>query len=60
MLPDEKQELVNEMARCLGLICVGWIFTDLLTEDMQNGTVRVLKLCINHYLHCLLFLGKTC
>lgn len=39
-MPDEKQELVNEMAKCLDLTCVGWIFTDLLTENMQNGTVR--------------------
>lgn len=40
-MPDEKQDIVNELARCLGLTSVGWIFTDLLTEDMQNGTVWV-------------------
>lgn len=43
LLLDEKQELVNEMAKCLELTCVGWIFTDLLTEDMKNGTVQTLE-----------------
>ncbi|XP_025206801.1 nuclear protein localization protein 4 homolog [Melanaphis sacchari] len=50
LLPDEKQDIVNELARCLGLTCVGWIFTDLLTEDMQNGTVKYVRNIKSHFL----------
>lgn len=39
LLPDERQVVVDEVARSLGLRRVGWIFTDLVTEDIQKGTV---------------------
>lgn len=44
------------MARCLGLTCIGWIFTDLLTEDMQKGTVRILKLYLLNNVNTLFYM----
>uniref|UniRef100_G3MM79 Nuclear protein localization protein 4 homolog n=1 Tax=Amblyomma maculatum TaxID=34609 RepID=G3MM79_AMBMU len=43
LLPDEKQPLVDELASRLGLVRVGWIFTDLVPEDLQKGTVKHLR-----------------
>lgn len=40
LLPDEKEEVVEHLAQGLGLRRVGWIFTDLLAEDVQKGTVK--------------------
>lgn len=40
LLPDDRQELVDQLAAALGLQKVGWIFTDLLPEDVQKGTVK--------------------
>lgn len=40
LLPDTREELVEQMAQELGLRRVGWIFTDLLAEDVQKGTVK--------------------
>jgi nuclear protein localization family protein 4 len=40
LLPDEKESVVEEIAQKLGLKRVGWIFTDLIAEDIQRGTVR--------------------
>jgi nuclear protein localization family protein 4 len=34
---------VNEVAEGLGLKCVGWIFTDLIPEDVTAGTVKHLR-----------------
>lgn len=34
---------VLQIARGLGLTCVGWIFTDLVPLDANNGTVRHLR-----------------
>lgn len=42
LLPDDKEQLVEELAAKLGLRRVGWIFTDLLPEDLQKGTVRTI------------------
>ncbi|KAL1471191.1 hypothetical protein MTO96_023838 [Rhipicephalus appendiculatus] len=43
LLPDEKEQLVDELASRLGLVRVGWIFTDLVPEDLQKGTVKHLR-----------------
>lgn len=43
LLPDEKEQLVEELASRLGLVRVGWIFTDLVPEDLQKGTVKHLR-----------------
>jgi nuclear protein localization family protein 4 len=37
---NPKVGIVNEIAKTLGLRCVGWIFTDLLPEDTSKGTVK--------------------
>jgi len=36
-------EEVNRLASGLGLKCVGWIFTDLIPEDVSKGTVKHLR-----------------
>ncbi|KAK3878570.1 hypothetical protein Pcinc_016783 [Petrolisthes cinctipes] len=36
LLPDPKKEIVDEIARGLGLTCVGWIFTDLVPLDANK------------------------
>ena len=40
LLPDPKEEDVNMVAERLGLQPVGWIFTDLVAEDLTKGTVK--------------------
>ncbi|KAM4663209.1 nuclear protein localization protein 4 homolog [Discoglossus pictus] len=40
LLDDPKAEVVDEIASKLGLTKVGWIFTDLVSEDTRKGTVR--------------------
>uniref|UniRef100_A0A2D4PVZ6 MPN domain-containing protein n=1 Tax=Micrurus surinamensis TaxID=129470 RepID=A0A2D4PVZ6_MICSU len=40
LLEDQKAEIVDEIAAKLGLRKVGWIFTDLVSEDTRKGTVR--------------------
>lgn len=39
-LPDENAANVEKVAEGLGLQRVGWIFTDLVTEDIKKGTVK--------------------
>lgn len=50
ILPDEKEQVVEELARNLGLRRVGWIFTDLLADDMQKGTVKHNRNIQSHFL----------
>merc|ERR1712071_589175 len=50
LLDDPHQKVVGEMAATLGLSCIGWIFTDLLTEDASKGTVRHFRNADNHFL----------
>lgn len=40
LLPDDKKDVADNLAQSLGLTEVGWIFTDLLAEDVQKGTVK--------------------
>uniref|UniRef100_A0A8C4LAI4 NPL4 homolog, ubiquitin recognition factor n=1 Tax=Equus asinus TaxID=9793 RepID=A0A8C4LAI4_EQUAS len=40
LLEDPKADVVDEIAAKLGLRKVGWIFTDLVSEDTRKGTVR--------------------
>ncbi|XP_075702083.1 nuclear protein localization protein 4 homolog [Rhinoderma darwinii] len=40
LLDDPKAKVVDEIAGKLGLRKVGWIFTDLVSEDTRKGTVR--------------------
>lgn len=41
LLPDGKESLVNELAHSLNLRRVGWIFTDLIADDVKKGTVSI-------------------
>lgn len=50
LLPDLHQPLVNKLASALGLSCIGWIFTDLVTEDASKGTVRHFRHIDSHFL----------
>ncbi|XP_023328940.1 nuclear protein localization protein 4 homolog isoform X2 [Eurytemora carolleeae] len=48
ILTDPRQELVDELARNLGLVKVGWIFTDLVPG--ANGQVRNYRGADSHFL----------
>lgn len=54
LLPDEKETQVDELAQSLGLKKVGWIFTDLIADDIKKGTVSYEnffsndKICVIH------------
>eukprot|EP00918_Siedleckia_nematoides_P010878 GHVU01023869.1.p1 GENE.GHVU01023869.1~~GHVU01023869.1.p1 ORF type:complete len:631 (-),score=55.89 GHVU01023869.1:1001-2893(-) len=51
LLEDGREQLVNRMAGELGLACVGWIFTDLVAQDLTTGTVKHFRGNINsHFL----------
>nr|CAG4636997.1 EOG090X05T8 [Ceriodaphnia reticulata]SVE72923.1 EOG090X05T8 [Ceriodaphnia reticulata] len=50
LLPDPRQSLVDRLAAKLGLVCIGWIFTDLVTEDASKGTVRHFRNADTHFL----------
>uniref|UniRef100_A0A665WUN1 Nuclear protein localization protein 4 homolog n=1 Tax=Echeneis naucrates TaxID=173247 RepID=A0A665WUN1_ECHNA len=50
LLEDPKAAAVDEIAAKLGLCKVGWIFTDLLSEDTRIGTVRFTRNKDSHYL----------
>jgi len=38
--PDPNQDKINNLAKKLGIKCVGWIFTDLVMDDPRKGTVQ--------------------
>ncbi|KAJ8948637.1 hypothetical protein NQ318_022704 [Aromia moschata] len=50
LLTDQKEEVVEHLITSLGLRCVGWIFTDLLAEDVQKGTVKHTRNIDSHFL----------
>lgn len=50
LLPDEHEKDVDELAKKLGLTKVGWIFTDLISEDTALGTVKHLRGSKTHFL----------
>uniref|UniRef100_A0A674NQ26 Nuclear protein localization protein 4 homolog n=1 Tax=Takifugu rubripes TaxID=31033 RepID=A0A674NQ26_TAKRU len=50
LIDDPKAAAVDEIAAKLGLCKVGWIFTDLLSEDMRIGTVCYSRNKDSHYL----------
>uniref|UniRef100_A0A1A9ZAB3 MPN domain-containing protein n=1 Tax=Glossina pallidipes TaxID=7398 RepID=A0A1A9ZAB3_GLOPL len=49
-LDDEAINDVEEVAKALGLRKVGWIFTDLITDDPAAGTVKQLRGIETHFL----------
>ncbi|XP_035743841.1 nuclear protein localization protein 4 homolog isoform X2 [Vespa mandarinia] len=50
LLPDEKETLVDELARSLNLKRIGWIFTDLIADDVKKGTVKHVRNIESHFL----------
>lgn len=50
LLPDDREAVVDELANALGLRRVGWIFTDLIAEDAQAGTVKHFRNIDSHFL----------
>uniref|UniRef100_A0A8C4EYJ5 Nuclear protein localization protein 4 homolog n=1 Tax=Dicentrarchus labrax TaxID=13489 RepID=A0A8C4EYJ5_DICLA len=50
LVDDPKAAAVDEIAAKLGLCKVGWIFTDLLSEDTRIGTVRYSRNKDSYYL----------
>ncbi|KAF7280486.1 hypothetical protein GWI33_005827 [Rhynchophorus ferrugineus] len=50
LLKDDKADVVNEIASSLGLRKVGWIFTDLLPDDIKKGTVKYTRNVESHFL----------
>ncbi len=40
LLPNPHEEQVDSIAEQLGLRRVGWIFTDLVAQDLKTGTVK--------------------
>lgn len=48
ILPDPKEEMVEELASKLGLVRVGWIFTDLV--PLANGKVKNYRGVETHFL----------
>ncbi|PSN33783.1 Nuclear protein localization protein 4, partial [Blattella germanica] len=50
LLPDDKETLVQELALQLGLRRVGWIFTDLVADDVKKGTVKHVRNIESHFL----------
>uniref|UniRef100_A0A7N8YQG7 Nuclear protein localization protein 4 homolog n=1 Tax=Mastacembelus armatus TaxID=205130 RepID=A0A7N8YQG7_9TELE len=50
LVEDPKAAAVDEIAAKLGLCKVGWIFTDLLSEDTRIGTVHYTRNKDSHYL----------
>lgn len=50
LLDDERGKEVEELANKLGLRKVGWIFTDLISEDGGLGTVKHLRGIDTHFL----------
>nr|CAD7588973.1 unnamed protein product [Timema genevievae] len=50
LLPDDKDALVDQLALQLGLHRVGWIFTDLVADDVTKGTVKHVRNIESHFL----------
>ncbi|XP_014476067.1 PREDICTED: nuclear protein localization protein 4 homolog isoform X2 [Dinoponera quadriceps] len=50
LLPDEREALVEELGRTLNLWRVGWIFTDLIADNVKKGTVKHVRNIESHFL----------
>jgi nuclear protein localization family protein 4 len=47
-LEDDKEDKVEEIANALGLVRVGWIFTDLVSD--AQGQIRHFRSIDTHFL----------
>ncbi|KAL5273585.1 NPLOC4 family protein [Megaselia abdita] len=50
LLDDDNANDVEEVAKALGLCRVGWIFTDLISENASAGTVKHIRGIETHFL----------
>lgn len=50
LLDDPYENIVKGLANDLNLVCIGWIFTDLVAKDMHNGTVEHIRGPDTYYL----------
>lgn len=50
LLPDERADEVDKIADQLGLRRIGWIFTDLITDNAAQGTVKHIRGIETHFL----------
>ncbi|EDO29888.1 predicted protein [Nematostella vectensis] len=50
LLPNPNLDTVNKLAADLGLRIVGWIFSDLVPDDVKKGTVKHLRDINTHFL----------
>ncbi|XP_031575290.1 nuclear protein localization protein 4 homolog [Actinia tenebrosa] len=50
LLADPNNDTVQKVAADLGLQFVGWIFTDLVPDDVKKGTVKQLRGIDTHFL----------
>lgn len=50
LLTDPNEAIVDKLASDLGLQKVGWIFTDLVADDVRKGTVKHLRDINTHFL----------
>lgn len=50
LLPDDKIGIVDDIAKHLGLCRVGWIFTDLVADDVTKGTVKHFRNGSSHFM----------
>ncbi|KAJ8683153.1 hypothetical protein QAD02_018945 [Eretmocerus hayati] len=50
LLPDDREILVDQLAQSLNLKKVGWIFTDLIADDVKKGTVKHVRNIESHFL----------
>lgn len=50
LLPDERAQEIDVLAAKLGLGKIGWIFTDLISDDAALGTVKHIRGIETHFL----------
>ncbi|XP_011497718.1 PREDICTED: nuclear protein localization protein 4 homolog isoform X2 [Ceratosolen solmsi marchali] len=50
LLSDDKETQIDELAQSLNLKKVGWIFTDLIADDVKKGTVKHVRNIESHFL----------
>ncbi|XP_014665773.1 PREDICTED: nuclear protein localization protein 4 homolog [Priapulus caudatus] len=50
LLDDDREEAVNQVAKELGLVRVGCIFSDLVADDTRRGTVKHFRNMQTHFL----------
>jgi len=49
-LPDKNEQQIEEIAAKLGMKRIGWIFTDLISQDSSKGTVKHFRNVNNYFL----------